>query len=211
MTRHKLVSILFAAVSVVILPEGAGHPVQAQNNYSPTCPSGIPSCYQSGYVGLTPSQQHGRDTWYFWTGGDLDTDGKTVVGDQALWRILAIESHGTFDLLQAIDSRYRGQRFKLFGVISDPDCTKATHPDQYGLWLDGELLESRCSENSRRSRRADRCDGVEKIPQPEIQSDCVGFEEISGRPGKHGASLSRRHGLRLLSCWLQSAASACRP
>ena len=59
-----------------------------------------------------------------------------MVGDQALWRILAVQSHGTFDLLQAVDSRYRGQRFKLFGVISDPDCKKATGPDQYGLWLD---------------------------------------------------------------------------
>ena len=34
------------------------------------------------------------------------------------------------------ESRYRGQRFKLFGVISDPDCKKASGPDQYGLWLD---------------------------------------------------------------------------
>ncbi len=136
MTRQKLLSILFSVVSVAILPKGADHAAGAQNNYSPTCPSGRSSCYQSGYAELTPSQQHGRDTWYFWTGGDLDTDGKTVVGDQALWRILAIESHGTFDLLQAVDSRYRGQRFKLFGVISDPDCTKAMHPDQYGLWLD---------------------------------------------------------------------------
>jgi len=59
-----------------------------------------------------------------------------VVGDQALWRFLAIQSHGSVDLLQAIDSRYRGERFKQFGVIIAPDCTKATVPDRYGLWLD---------------------------------------------------------------------------
>lgn len=112
-----------------------GFPTRAQESYF-QCPSGKTSCYQSGYAGLTPQQEHGRDTWYFWTGGDLDASGKQVVGDQALWRILAVQSHGTFDLLQALDSRYRGQRFKLFGVISDPDCTKATQPDQYGLWLD---------------------------------------------------------------------------
>lgn len=100
------------------------------------CPSGRASCYQSGYAGLTPQQEHGRDTWYFWTGGGLDASGQNVVGDQALWRILAIESHGAFDLLQAIDSRYRGERFKRFGVISDPDCKKATQADRYGLWLD---------------------------------------------------------------------------
>ena len=110
-------------------------PMRAQESYS-KCPSGKASCYQSGYAGLSPEQEHGRDTWYFWTGGDVDSSGKQVVGDQALWRILAVQSHGTFDLLQAVDSRYRGQRFKLFGVISDPDCKKASGPDQYGLWLD---------------------------------------------------------------------------
>jgi len=99
------------------------------------CPSGGANCYQAGYTDLSSLQQQGRDTWYFWTGGDHDAEGR-VMGDQALWRFLAVQSHGTFDLLQAIDSRYRGERFKTFGVISDPDCTKATAPDRYGLWLD---------------------------------------------------------------------------
>jgi hypothetical protein len=134
MTPRKLASIWVPLVAIAVLSVDANRVASAQSAY--TCPSGKSSCYQSGYAGLTELQEHGRDTWYFWTGGDLDSDGKTVVGDQALWRILAIESHGTFDLLQSIDSRYRGQRFKLFGVISDPDCTKATHPDKYGLWLD---------------------------------------------------------------------------
>jgi len=110
-------------------------PVSADTTYSDTCPSGKASCYQTGYAGLTALQQTGRDTWYFWTGGDLDSDGM-VVGDQALWRLLAVQSHGAFDLLQALDSRYRGERFKRFGVINDPDCKKATGPDKYGLWLD---------------------------------------------------------------------------
>jgi len=131
MTARKLASALTILVCVAIMPIYAAY---AQNSY--TCPSGKTSCYQSGYAGLSKLEEHGRDTWYFWTGGDHDTTGKAVVGDQALWRILAVQSHGTFDLLQSIDSRYRGQRFKLFGVISDPDCKKATHPDRYGLWLD---------------------------------------------------------------------------
>jgi mono/diheme cytochrome c family protein len=96
---------------------------------------GPENSYQAGYTGLTAMQRSGRDTWYFWTGGDSDAQGN-VVGDQALWRILAVRSHGVVDLLQAVDSRYRGERFKRFGVINDPDCRKATSPDQYGLWLD---------------------------------------------------------------------------
>lgn len=112
-----------------------GSRVKAGGQAAYTCRSGRTSCYQSGYAGLTEQQSRGRDTWYFWTGGGADADGN-IVGDQALWRHLAIESHGTFDLLQAVDSRYRGERFRRFGVISDPDCVKATAPDKYGLWLD---------------------------------------------------------------------------
>jgi hypothetical protein len=99
------------------------------------CASGRESCYEAGYAGLTPLERQGRDTWYLWTGGDSDAHGN-VVGDQELWRILAMRSHGTVDLLQAVDSRYRDERFRRFGVINDPDCTQANAPDQYGLWLD---------------------------------------------------------------------------
>jgi hypothetical protein len=133
MTPCRPASLLIVLLSFVALSNSAEHAC-AQSNY--VCQDGKSSCYQSGYAGLTETQKHGRDTWYFWTGGDLDAGGKAVVGDQALWRILAVQSHGTFDLLQAVDSRYRGQRFNLFGVISDPDCKKAVHPDRYGLWLD---------------------------------------------------------------------------
>lgn len=97
--------------------------------------SSLPNTYSAGATGLTPLQHQGRDTWYFWTGGDTDAHGN-VVGDQALWRILAIRTKGAVDLLQAVDSRYRNQRFHRFGVMNDPDCTAAAAPDKYGLWLD---------------------------------------------------------------------------
>ena len=86
-------------------------------------------------AGTDPLQQKGRDTWYLWTGGDTDAAGN-VVGDQSLWRTLAVQSHGTVDLLQAVDSRMRNDRFKRFGVMNDPDCAPAQAPDRYGLWLD---------------------------------------------------------------------------
>ncbi|HTB95650.1 MAG TPA: hypothetical protein VK716_01460 [Terracidiphilus sp.] len=109
--------------------------VRAGGDGIDACEGGKASCYESGYAGLTPLQREGRDTWYFWTGGDTDGEGN-VVGDQALWRFLAVRSHGTVDLLQAIDSRFRGERFKRFGVINDPDCRAANAPDEYGLWMD---------------------------------------------------------------------------
>ena len=114
--------------------------VRAGGGSVESCAPGISSCYQAGYAGLTPLERQGRDTWYRWTGGDTDAQGN-VVGDQELWRLLAVRSHGTVDLLQAIDSRYRGERFHRFGVMNDPDCTSASAPDQYGLWLDTCLAE----------------------------------------------------------------------
>jgi cytochrome c5 len=114
------------------VPEGL---VSAGSGGAEVCASGKESCYEAGYAGLTPLERQGRDTWYRWTGGDSDAQGN-VVGDQELWRLLAVRTHGTVDLLQAVDSRYRGERFQRFGVINDPDCTQAKAPDQYGLWLD---------------------------------------------------------------------------
>src|ERR1700759_1730489 len=105
MTPGRRVFLLVLMMCSLALSVGIHSPTRAQE--SCTCPSGKSSCYQSGYAGLTEEQEHGRDTWYFGTGGDLATSGKRAVGDQALWRILAIQSHGTFDLLQAADSRFR--------------------------------------------------------------------------------------------------------
>jgi hypothetical protein len=81
--------------------------------------------YQSYGANLTPLQQRGRDTWYFWTGGD-----------QRLWRKIAIITSGATDLLQYVDSRRNGSRFRDLGAITQPGCRKATQPDEYGLWFD---------------------------------------------------------------------------
>src|SRR5882757_290217 len=71
---------------------------------------------------LTPRERKGRDTWYLW-----------AAGDQRLWRQIAIITNGATDLLQYVDSRRNGTRFRDLGVITEPGCTKATGPDEYGL------------------------------------------------------------------------------
>lgn len=81
--------------------------------------------YAYGEIGLTPQQREGRNTWYFWTGGG-----------EKFWREVAKITHGITDLLQYVDSRRRAERFKVLGVLNDPDCTAATQPDEYGLWMD---------------------------------------------------------------------------
>jgi hypothetical protein len=78
-----------------------------------------------GGVALAPNEAAGRNTWILWTGGN-----------QAFWDYLANHSFGTLDLLKTADSRYRYRRFDYYGLMNDPDCTAATEPDQYGLYLD---------------------------------------------------------------------------
>ena len=75
---------------------------------------------------LTDAENRGRCTWYLWTGD----------GDDALYRTLAVKTHGKIDLLRAMDSRQHDQRFAQMGLINDPGCKKAEKPDRYGLWLD---------------------------------------------------------------------------
>ena len=81
--------------------------------------------YEYGGQALTAQEREGRNTWYFWTGGG-----------EKFWRYTAQITHGITDLLQYVDSRRRPERFKTLGVLNDPDCTQATAPDEFGLWMD---------------------------------------------------------------------------
>src|SRR5260370_28641129 len=83
-----------------------------QNSAPPSDDYGNDSYYEGG-AKLTELERQGRDTWYFWT-----------AGDQALWRQIAIITNGATDLLQYVDSRRNGSRFRDLGVITQPGCRK---------------------------------------------------------------------------------------
>jgi hypothetical protein len=74
---------------------------------------------------LNAEQREGRDTWYFWTGGG-----------ERFWVEMARVTEGNVNLLNYLDSRRHGRRFRELGAITQPGCEAATGPDQYGLWLD---------------------------------------------------------------------------
>ena len=74
---------------------------------------------------LTDAQRAGRDTWYFWTGGN-----------EKFWVRMAELTEGNVNLLAYVDSRLHGRRFAMLGAITQPGCRAATAPDQYGLWMD---------------------------------------------------------------------------
>jgi hypothetical protein len=87
--------------------------------------------YYAGGTKLTDQERQGRDTWYFWT-----------AGDQGLWRQIAIITNGATDLLQYVDSRRNGTRFRELGVLTQPGCRRAKGPDEYGLWFDDCVSEN---------------------------------------------------------------------
>ncbi len=107
-------TITCAFILLSFTPQGS-----AQTNYPDS------DTYDYGGANLTPEQRAGRNTWYFWTGGG-----------EKFWRQVAQITHGVTDLLQYVDSRNRPKRFQTMGVLNDPDCTMATQPDEYGLWMD---------------------------------------------------------------------------
>jgi RoxA-like, cytochrome c-like len=86
-----------------------------------------PPAEDYGYEGryLTPEQREGRNTWYFWT-----------AGSQKFWVDMARVTEGNVSLLNYIDSRRNGRRFRELGAITQPGCLPATGPDQFGLWID---------------------------------------------------------------------------
>ena len=83
------------------------------------------SDYGYGNRNLTDAQRAGRDTWYFWTGGN-----------EKFWVKMAELTEGNVNLLAYVDSRLHGRRFATLGAITQPGCRPATAPDQYGLWMD---------------------------------------------------------------------------
>ena len=74
---------------------------------------------------LNAQTREGRDTWYFWTGGG-----------EKFWVEMARITEGNVNLLNYVDSRRNGNRFRDLGAITQPGCEPATAADQYGLWMD---------------------------------------------------------------------------
>ena len=116
-------------VVAALAAAGAGHgdAVRARTAQPPGTAQGPPGDEDFGYGGryLTPQQREGRNTWYFWTGGN-----------QKFWVQMAELTDGNVDLLNYVDSRRHGRRFSDLGAITQPGCQPATAPDQHGLWLD---------------------------------------------------------------------------
>src|SRR5262249_6852641 len=77
------------------------------------------------YYTMTESQRKGLATWHLFASENGDffrTSQKVTWNGQNMLRVL--------------DSRRRDDRFDRLGLNNDPDCTKRTTPDAFGLYLD---------------------------------------------------------------------------
>ena len=120
--------VLAASVAMTVCGSTPGHGPNPSRSEQPAAARAdvAPSTtYEYGAKDFTVAEQRGRDTWYFWTGGD-----------EKFWRTLAVLTHGAVDLLTYVDSRNHDRRFQMLGVINYPGCTSAAAPDRYGFWLD---------------------------------------------------------------------------
>jgi hypothetical protein len=137
-TRRVKVSLALLAATCSLLAAGVlkvtargSEAAGSQDSERAQQQPGYPSPYQTdedygyGSRNLTPEQRAGRDTWYFWTGGN-----------EKFWIKMARVTAGNVDLLNYVDSRRNGRRFRELGAITQPGCKPATGPDEYGLWLD---------------------------------------------------------------------------
>ncbi len=123
-----------------------------------------------GYEGryLTAEQREGRDTWYFWTGGN-----------ERFWVEMARITEGNVNLLNYVDSRRHGRRFRELGAITQPGCEAATAPDQYGLWMD------RCNQPAVPGVPGEPSGivGLRKFPNPKFDPSRWNAEQYLQHPG----------------------------
>ncbi len=118
-------STLLVACWVVVVVTSADGPSPDIQTPNPQPRYGSDEDYGYGQGRLTDEERAGRDTWYFWTGGN-----------EHFWARMAEITEGNVDLINYVDSRRHGRRFRELGAITQPGCEPATGPDEHGLWMD---------------------------------------------------------------------------
>jgi mono/diheme cytochrome c family protein len=126
LTLMFVAGVIATALSFTRLPGSLSAAPRAQQHAAPAPQPLYDTEDDYGYGSrLTDVERAGRDTWYFWTGGN-----------QQFWVRMAELTEGNVDLLNYVDSRRHGRRFRELGAVTQPGCLAATGPDEYGLWMD---------------------------------------------------------------------------
>ncbi len=109
-----LAAALFLLVLHVGVPGGGLSDAAAQTAVSaPVVPEGTrPSGFYDGEPGLSPSERAGREIWYKATAGNARFH--TYVFQQRVGVLI--------DWYRVLNASDRGDRFRAWGMINDPDC-----------------------------------------------------------------------------------------
>ncbi len=108
-----------------------------------------------GGIDLSADEIKGRNTWNLWCGGD-----------EQFWERMSRESYGLIDLLKTIDSRARAQRFAEMGLINEPGYKQASHPDEYGVWVDEAVTPEPDTIDPKVYGRSTGIMGIRLFPNP---------------------------------------------
>jgi hypothetical protein len=168
MTDRRILAISAGASIWILAVVGASLTGRAQTQPSPQT-AGSEDDYGYSKAYLTDAQREGRDTWYFWTGGN-----------EKFWVKMAEITEGNVNLLAYVDSRLHGRRFATLGAITQPGCRAATKPDQYGLWMD------ECEQPTVPGVPGGPSGivGLRRFPNPNFNAASWNAEEYFKHPGK---------------------------
>ena len=117
--KPRLVSLLrrsVAALVVLVLPVAILIRVATSQ---PAPPAPLDPGFHAGAQGLTPSERAGREIWFKATAGNGRFH--TYVFQQRLGVLI--------DWYRVLRSSNRGERFKTWGIINDPDCCTPGSPN----------------------------------------------------------------------------------
>ncbi len=109
-------SVFVMAVAVLVATSGDNLAARGEQQQSAAAYSEDDYGYGSR---LSAEERRGRDTWYFWTGGN-----------EKFWVEMARKTQGNVDLINYVDSRRNGRRFRELGAITQPGCVPATSADR---------------------------------------------------------------------------------
>lgn len=110
-----------------------------------------------GGIQLSEAEIKGRNAWLLWT-----------AGNDAFWDKVARLTRGEVDLLKTLDSRQHDSRFADLGLMNEPGYRKATHADEFGIWLDEPEGAQAPQVDARIYGRSSGVLGLRIFPNPEF-------------------------------------------
>jgi hypothetical protein len=166
LVRYAVTVLILLAMPVALMTRAAMSEPQAPRQLDPG--------FHAGASGLTPSERAGREIWFKATAGNDRFH--TYVFQQRLGVLI--------DWNRVLNSASRGERFKTWGIINDPDCCTPGSPDCPIKSLDETYGFDYCPGDA---------DLLAHVGKPGYQDPACAFEDAPVDPkGPHGGKDQRQ-------------------